>query len=191
LPAWSRPRLQRGLKHAGPVNLGGRHGLKPFPRFVQLLEGPALDAGRSLRLDVTDGELAEIGGGRFTGGKSQATFNGPRKPLVDNPESVFRRNGRQSRVVTKYLAAAVLADEREQVLMNIPELDLCRVLLPNYDDAVIGFIVDDGADRVVPEILQQLKAIAGLSTSPPYHREKSSQIEKEKESTDDLPENSR
>jgi hypothetical protein len=27
---------------------------------------------------------------------------------------------------------------------------------------VIGFIVDDGADRVVPKILQQLKAVAGI-----------------------------
>jgi hypothetical protein len=41
--------------------------------------------------------------------------------------------------------------------MNIPELDLGRILLPNHDDAVIGFLVDDGANRVVPKIPQQLK----------------------------------
>ena len=126
---------------------------KPFSRFVQLLEGPALDAGGSRRLDVADGKLAKIGGWTFTRGKAQAAFHSPRKPLVDNPESVFRRDGRQSCVVAKNLVDAVLADEREQALMDIPELDLGRVLLPNHDDAVIGFIVDDGADRVVPKIL--------------------------------------
>jgi hypothetical protein len=86
----------------------------------------------------------------------------PRKPLVDNPESVFRRDGRQSCVVAQNLADAVLADEREQVLMDIPELDLPRVLLPHHDDAVIGLIVDDGADRVVPKILEELKVVAGI-----------------------------
>jgi hypothetical protein len=45
--------------------------------------------------------------------------------------------------------------------MDIAELDLGRVLSPNHDDAVIGFIVPDRTDRVVPKILQQLKAIAG------------------------------
>jgi len=128
----------------------------------------------------------------FTGGKAQAAFHGPWKPLVDNPESVFRRDGRQSCVVAKNLVDAVLADEREQVFMDIPELDLGRVLLPNNDDAVIGFIVVDGADRVVPKILQQLKAVAGILSQffaqpaqvvtilgrmtehiPPYHRERS------------------
>jgi hypothetical protein len=45
---------------AGTASLRGRHSFEPFPRFVQLLEGPALDAGGSRRLDVADGELAEI-----------------------------------------------------------------------------------------------------------------------------------
>jgi hypothetical protein len=56
----------------------------------------------------------------------------------------------------------VLADEREQTLMDIPKLDLGRILFPNHNNAVIDFIVDDGADRVVPKILQQVKAIAGI-----------------------------
>jgi hypothetical protein len=56
----------------------------------------------------------------------------------------------------------MLADEREQALMDIPELDIGSVLLPNHDDAITNFIVDDGADRVVPKILQQLKAVAGI-----------------------------
>ena len=78
----------------GSASLRGRHSLEPFPRFVQLIEGPAFDAGRSRRLNVADGEHAKIGSRPFTGGKAQAAFHGPRKPLVDNPESVFRRDGR-------------------------------------------------------------------------------------------------
>ena len=46
--------------------------------------------------------------------------------------------------------------------MDIPKLNLGRVLLPNHDDAVIGFIVEDGADRIVPKISQQLKAVTGI-----------------------------
>src|ERR1700743_2870029 len=145
-----------------PANLTKRHSFEPFPRFVQLLEGPALYAGGSRRLDVADGKLAKMGGRPFTGGKAQAAFHGSRKPLVDNPESVFRRDGRQSCVVTENLIDAVFADEREQTLMDIPELDLSGVLLPNHNNAVVGFIVDDGADWVVPKILQQVKAIAGI-----------------------------
>lgn len=146
----------------GLGSLSGGQSFKPFLRFVQLLEGTAFDADGSCRLDVADSELAKIGGRPFTGGKAQAAFHSPRKPLVDNPESVFRRDGRQSCVVAKNLVDAVFADEREQALMDIPELDLSRVLLPNHGDAMIGFIVDDGADRVVPNILQQLKAVAGI-----------------------------
>jgi hypothetical protein len=148
-PLWAKVRFG---SLPGLVSLHGRHGLEPFPGFVQLLEGPALDAGGSRRLNVADGELAKTGGRPLTGGKAQAALHGPRKPLVDNPESVFRRDGRQRCVVAKNLVDAVLANEREQVLMDIPELDLGRVLLPNHDDAVMGFIVDDGADRVVPKI---------------------------------------
>src|ERR1700761_927830 len=146
----------------GPASLPGRYRLQPLLGFVQLFERPALDAGRSCRLDVADGELAKIGGRAFTGGKAQAAFHSSRKPLVDNPESVFRRDGRQSCVVAKNLVDAVLADEREQALVDIPELDLGRVLLPNHVDAVIRFVVDDGANRVIPKILQQLKAVAGI-----------------------------
>ena len=95
-------------------SLRGCHGLQPFSRFVQLLEGPALDAGRSRRLDVADRELAKIRGRRFTGGKPQAAFHSPRKPLVNNPESVLGRDGRQSSVVAQNLVGAVLANERKQ-----------------------------------------------------------------------------
>jgi hypothetical protein len=143
--------VQRRRSGLGQGGLTGRHGLEPFPRFVQLLEGAALDAGGSRRLDLADGELAKVGSRLFAGGKAQAAFHSSRKPLVDNPESVFRRNGRQSCVVAKNLVDAVFADERKEVLMDVPELDLGRVLLPNHDDAVMGFIVDDGADRVVPK----------------------------------------
>ena len=45
--------------------------------------------------------------------------------------------------------------------MDIAELDLGRVLFPDHDDAVVGLIVPDRADRVVLKILQKLKAIAG------------------------------
>jgi hypothetical protein len=65
---------------------------------------------------VADGKLAKIGGRSFTGGKAQSAFHGPRKPLVDNPESVFRRDGKQSCVLAKNLINAVLADDREQAL---------------------------------------------------------------------------
>ena len=145
-----------------PGCLPGCHSIEPFLRFVQLLEGPAFDADGSSRLDVADGKLAKIGSRPFAGGKAQAAFHSPRKPLVDNPESIFGRDSRQSCVVSKNLVDAVFADERQQALMDISELDLARVLLPNYGDAVIGFIVNDGADRVVPKILQQLKAVAGI-----------------------------
>jgi hypothetical protein len=37
---------------------------------MQLLEGPALNAGGSCRLDVADGKLAKMGGRPFTGGKA-------------------------------------------------------------------------------------------------------------------------
>ena len=105
------------------ASLGGRNSLEPFPRFVQLLEAPALDAGGGRRLNLADGELAKIGVRPFTGGETQAAFHVPRKPLVDNPESVFRRDGNQSCVVPKNFVSAVLADEREQALMDVPELD--------------------------------------------------------------------
>jgi hypothetical protein len=68
--------------------------------------------GGSAQLDLADGELAKIRGRRLTGSKSQATFHGPWKPLVDNSESVFRRDGGYSCVVTKNLVDTMLADER-------------------------------------------------------------------------------
>src|ERR1700722_6710573 len=112
-------------------------------------------------MDMTDSEPAEVSVRLFTRGKAQAAFDGPRKPFVDNPEPVLSRNGRQSGVVAQNLVHAVLANEREQLLMDIAKLDLGRVLSPDHLNAVLGFVGPDRTDRVVPKVLQQLKAIAG------------------------------
>src|SRR5580698_9717300 len=109
---------------------------------------------------MADSKPAKISVGQLTRGKAQTALDGPRKPLVDNPESVLGRDGRQSSVVAQNLVDAVRANEREQLLVDVAELDLGRVLFPDHDDAVVGLIVPDRADRVVPKILQQLKAIA-------------------------------
>ena len=94
---------------------------------------------------------------------AQTALDGPRKPFVDNPESVFGRDGRESRVIAQNFVNAVFANEGEQLLMDIAELDLRRVLSPDHDDALIGFVVPDRADRVVTKILQQLKALTGFT----------------------------
>jgi len=112
-------------------------------------------------MDMTDSEPAKVSVRLFARGKAQTALDRPRKPFVDNPEPVLGRDGRQSGVVAQNLVHAVLANKREQLLMDIAELDLGRVLPPDHLDAVVGFVVPDRTDRVVPKVLQQLKAIAG------------------------------
>ena len=70
--------------------------------------------------------------------------------------------GRQSGVVAEKLADTVLADERQQALMDITKLGLGRILLPNHGDAATCFIQVEGADRIVPKIVQQLQAVARI-----------------------------
>jgi hypothetical protein len=86
-------------------------------------------------VDLVDGEFAKIAVWPPAGSKAQAAFHGPRKPFVNNPVLILGRDGRQSSVVAENLADAVLADEPEQVLVDIAELGLGRTLLPNHGDA--------------------------------------------------------
>ena len=72
-----------------PLGLANRHGLEPFPSFMQLLEGPAFDVGWSRQLDLADREFAKVGVWPLAGGETQTTSHGPRKPLVDNPDLVL------------------------------------------------------------------------------------------------------
>ena len=104
----------------------------------QVIAGPAeaKDASPCRRNVLIDSQ--SVGGRNFTGCKAQTAFPSSRKRLFDNPESVFRRNSRLRRVVAKNLVDAMLADQREQTLMDIPELDLGRVLPANHANAVIG-----------------------------------------------------
>ena len=114
-------------------------------------------------MDMSDRDPAKVGVGPFAGCKAQTALDGPRKPLVDNPESVFGRDGRESRVVAQNFVNAVFANKGEQLLMDIAKLAVRRVLSPDHDEAMIGLIVPDRADRVVTKILQQLKALTGFT----------------------------
>src|ERR1700721_989698 len=104
-------------------------------------------------MDMADSEPAKVSVRLFTRGKAQAALDGPRKPFVDNPEPVLGRDGRQSGVVAQNLVHAMLANEREQLLMDIAELNLGCVLSPNHEDAIVGFVVPDRTDRVFPKVL--------------------------------------
>jgi hypothetical protein len=151
--------LSTGVGCTSPIRLVTRPGQSTRPprfRAIPWLRAAARRTGTRCQQEPDRMWLTEMlpkwEAGLLLAAKRRPHFHGPREPLVDNPESVFRRDGRQSCVVAKNLVDAVLADEREQVFIDIPKLDLGRVLLPNNDDAVIGFIVADRADRVVPKI---------------------------------------